>query len=192
MRATPQNMNAIRPRSNTLAGFTSTCPKCGGPARPERTGVFCPADFFQEDQSTYIHTSPDPVSEAIRANPERQEAFDKMQAAEAGYDDATADWHRVLSELHGVRIKAKTDAGQFDAAIGWRPSMGVRKLRAREEKLVEALDEADRRKRSTEETLARARRAYYATAAAVSRALGRPTWTGNPPVGDRAIYIPLT
>ena len=178
---------------NALAGFDATCPKCSGPARPLPNGVFCPSDYFIEDTSTRLRSTPDPISEALRTDPERLAAQAKMDEAQAAYDAAYDNWHRVMSELQEVRIKAQHDEGEFDGlAGGWRPSRKVRTLRRREAELTEELEIANRNKEHMSGNLSRARRNYREAAAAASTRLGRPAVTGNARGGDRTLVIPQT
>lgn len=176
---------------NALARGGVRCPKCSGEARAVPNGVFCRADGFVEDPATWLYPTPDEISTKLRADPERQAANERMEAARLAYEAARDGWLRILSELNTVRVQAQNDPGSWDAGgAGWRPSKKVNGLRKREAALLDALEPASRAKDRAEEAFSLARQEFYELNATVSARLGRPVMRVNERASIRTTLIP--
>lgn len=136
---------------------TGRCPSCGltgSACRPVPLGYWCQRDGLEEDTSTWIVPSPDPVSTAVHADPKVIEALEVMEARQRDADAAYTAWLSALREISTHRIKAE---GVVDDSGLWRPlSRSLRKA----ERLTEAEQEAHTALDEATTKAVRARTAY--------------------------------
>ena len=163
-----------RPGENkAVAGAVATadkCPWCGRPeghCRPVPLGYFCARDGLQEDVSRRIPTSPDPIAEAIRQDPAVLAARLEERLAQEEFDKRNAAWLQALSDLASARLQGST--AMFASGDG-QPSRAKRDVR-REERLVDAEQEAKADRERAGEDLNKARGRHRQAVLAARRAL---------------------
>lgn len=77
--------------------------------RGDRVGFYCDAHGFKDDPDSLRHPAPDPISEAIRTNPDVVAAFAAAEAAgdrvrQAEADHAAAAFHALDLESNSVDV----------------------------------------------------------------------------------------
>lgn len=181
-------------KASTSSATKYLCPSCGQTARhgcrDTLNGPYCVQHGLRFDQARLLHTSPNPVADAVKADPEAQSAALAESEAQAAFDKVSGQWETALGGLASLRLKASRDRGEFTNERGWRPSSQLRKLRKEEQALAAEAETLGEQRDLAARVLGRAREAHRLALDDARLRAGGTVWFRQQPGGTSQLVIP--